>query len=400
MLPFARMVKYANIAPGPEPIEFSNVLQQHYTNCMYLHSPTNTLYGYGSNNFYQFGLGNSAAVASFTVLATRCAAFWLGVQGSLMIDLDNKIYYTGSVAAFSDYGDATPVNGYLRTWTDVTASFNKIGVMANMIKSVYIGESTRILLTDGRVIACGRNTNGECGSGNQNSIPTLTVMTNMGEVIDMACSLQGTHYIKSNKQAWFCGKDNFGESGCGGSSVVYLNKFVISNVEHISTTYDVTWWFITGGSVYYSGVNSTGQAGNGTTTSVNQLTPIRNTSVTVDVSKYSTFICPSNMGNASIGAPMAQYAPYVRSSGANSYGQEGNGTNTLVRTWNIFNLNAISGGYDNVLMASKDWSRTIIITKDYKLYACGGWNGNGGRLPDGTYSITTLTLMPTQLWQQ
>ncbi|AXC38974.1 UNVERIFIED_ORG: hypothetical protein [Escherichia phage CMSTMSU] len=38
----------------------------------------------------------------------------------------------------------------------------------------------------------------------------------------MACSLQGTHYLKTNKEAWFCGKDNFGESGAGTSSYVLL----------------------------------------------------------------------------------------------------------------------------------------------------------------------------------
>ncbi|AXC38973.1 UNVERIFIED_ORG: hypothetical protein [Escherichia phage CMSTMSU] len=156
MLPFARMVKYGNKQPIPEPVEFTDVLQQHYTNAMYLHKPTNTLYGYGGNNLSQLGLGNQSTVSTFTVLATHCAAFWLGVHGSLMIDLDNRIYFTGNTVAFPDYGDATPVNGYFRTWTDVTAAFDKINVHANLIKSVHIGESTRILLHDGRVVVCGK----------------------------------------------------------------------------------------------------------------------------------------------------------------------------------------------------------------------------------------------------
>ncbi|WP_334274939.1 hypothetical protein [Escherichia coli] len=398
MLPFGRMIKYGNIAPGPSPVAFSDVLQQHYTNCMYLHTPTNTLYGYGNNNLCQLGVGNQSIVSTFTVLARGCAAFWLGVHGSLMIDLDNRIYYTGSGAAFPDYGDATLVNGFMTQWTDVTVAFNKIGVIANMIKSVHIGESTRILLTDGRVIACGKNTYGECGSGNTNAIPTLTVMTDMGEVSQLACSLQGTHYLKTNKDAWFCGKDNVGASGCGAAGVVHLNKLVTSNVEYISATYDITWWFIRGGYVYYSGSNSFAQAGNGTFSSTNQLRPTRNldlASIVVD----DNFVCPSNMGNSSIGTPMAKYDPNIRSGGVNTYGQEGTGNNNIVTKWNTFNISAITGGFDNILMASKDWCRTIIITKDYKVYACGGFNGSGGILPDGTYAIKTLTLMPTQQWQ-
>lgn len=396
MLPFARMVKYGNKLPIPDPVEFTDVLQQHYTNAMYLHKPTNTLYGYGGNNLSQLGLGNQSTVSTFTVLATHCAAFWLGVHGSLMIDLDNRIYFTGNTVAFPDYGDATPVNGYFRTWTDVTAAFNKINVHANLIKSVHIGESTRILLHDGRVVVCGKNANAECGTGNQNSIPVLTVVTGMGEVSQLACSLQGTHYLKTNKEAWFCGKDNFGESGGGTSSYVFTNKLIRSNVDYISATYDVTWWF-TAGRVYWSGRNNSGQAGNGTTSTTNQLTTVQNSQVIVNIS--DGFLCPSNMGNSTIGAPMAQYPSYVRSAGINTYGQEGTGNTTIITSWGAFSLNAIQGGYDNVLMASKDWSRTIIITKDYKLYACGGFNGSGGNLPDGTSVIKTLTLMPTQLWQ-
>ncbi|WEM33565.1 GTPase regulator [Escherichia phage EJP2] len=396
MLPFARIMTYGNTIAPPDPVEFTDVLQQQYTNAMYLHKPTNTLYGYGSNNLGQLGLGNRSTVSTFTVLAMHCAAFWVGVHGSLMIDLDNRIYYTGSIGAFPDYGAATPVNGYFLTWTDVTASFDKINVHANLIKSVHIGESTRILLHDGRVIACGNNTNAECGSGNKNAIPVLTVMTNMGEVSQLACSLQGTHYLKTNKEAWFCGKDNFGESGGGTSSFVYTNKLIRTNVDYISATYDVTWWF-TAGSVYWSGYNNTGQAGNGTTSSTNQLTPVKNSQVTVNIS--DAFLCPSSMGNASIGTPMAQYPSYVRSGGVNSYGQQGTGNTTLVNSWALFKLTAIPGGYDNVLMASKDWSRTLIVTKDYKLYACGGFNGSGGNLPNGASVVTTLTLMPTQLWQ-
>lgn len=393
MIPFARVLKYGNTVEPPEPIEFDEVLQQQYTNTMYLHKPTNTLYGYGTNNYYQLGLKVNTTITTFSVSATNCAAFWVGVQGSMMIDTDHKIYYTGAQAVFPQAGTA---GGYIVGWTDVTAYFDMIGVTANMIKGVYIGESTRILLKDGRVLACGRNTNAECGSGNSNAIPTLQVMTTMGEVIHMACTLQGTHYIKSNKQAWFCGRDNSGESGGGGSAQIYTNKFIIANVDFISTTYDVCWWFVAG-RIYWAGRNNTGQAGNGATTIVITNTPTLNS--VVSLALPSDFHCPSAMGNASIGTPIATYPSLVRSGGANAYGQQGTGNTGTVLTWATFNINSIQGGYSNILMATKDWCRTIIITKDYKLYACGGFNGGGGNLPNGAYAVTTLTLMPTQLWQ-
>lgn len=396
MIPFARIIKYANEAVVPEPVSFDEVLQQQYSNVMYLHKPTNKLYGYGSNNYYQLGLNVNTVVSSFTLCAENCAAYWLGVQGSLMIDTMNKIYFSGAVFTFPQSGSS----GYTNGWVDVTASFDAIGVQAAMIKGAYLGESTRILLHDGRVLICGRNNYAECGTGTVGTIPTLRVGTGFGsDVTQLACTLTGTHYLKTNKQAWFVGRNNSGESGAGvaDGTIVAAAKFITTAVDYISTTYDVCWWF-KNNTVYWSGRNNTGQAGNGTTSATSVNTPTLNSTLSVSIN-LETFQSPSAMGNSSIGTPIAKYPSLVRTGGVNTYGQQGTGNTAVVPTWATLNINVVQGGYNNILMVTKDWCRTIIITKDYKLYACGGFNGGGGNLPNGANTVTTLTLMPNMPWQ-
>ena len=70
MLPFGRMFDYGNIKPVPEPEEFDEVLQQQYYNTLYLHKPTNTLYGYGLNSNKQLSL--LIVPTEFMVLSTDC----------------------------------------------------------------------------------------------------------------------------------------------------------------------------------------------------------------------------------------------------------------------------------------------------------------------------------------
>lgn len=395
MLPFVRMLEYGNIKPVPEPIEFYEVLQQQYYNTLYLHKPTNTLYGYGLNINNQLGLTNTNAVNQFTVLSTACEKFWTGVFGTLLIDISGSIYYAGSNIAFPQISGTQTVY-----WQNVTTYFNALGITSDMIKSVHIGASTRVLLNDGRVACCGNNAYAECGTGVLGPINTLQIVPQFGtDVQFMACSVYGTHYINADKKSYFVGENSNGTSGTGNAnnSNIGAHTLTNTNVSHISANFTTTWWFMENGDVYWCGMNNTGQAGNDSFASGYTLLPQKNSVIsgTIDI---QSLMSPSSLTVQDIGAPIAKYPSYVRNCGINECGQLGLGTTTqFERSWNAMNINVL-GTYNNILVVSKDARSSSILTNDYKLYCCGGMNSNGQRLPDGSYFTMTLKLMENMPW--
>ncbi|MED6562316.1 hypothetical protein VWH05_05875 [Escherichia coli O157] len=394
MLPFGRMFDYGNIKPVPEPEEFDEVLQQQYYNTLYLHKPTNTLYGYGLNSNKQLSL--LIVPTEFMVLSTDCKKYWTGVFGTLMVSLSNKIYYCGSRIAFPQATTASNTDG----WKYVTEYFDALGVVGDDIKSVYIGASTRVLLNDGRVMCCGNNAYAECGTGVTGAINTLQFVPQFGtDVKSMYCSTYGTHYINSRNESYFVGENTNGTSGTGtaNDSIVAAHTLTARNVKHISTNYNTTWWFFENGDIYWCGLNNMGQAGNNSVTSGYTLLAVKNTvlSGTIDL---PTLKSPSSLSTGYVGAPIASYSSRIRNGGINDLGQLGLGTITpFERSWIDMNISII-GTYDDVLTISKDIRSSMILTKDYKLYACGGYNSNGQSLPDGSYVTSTLKLMANMPW--
>lgn len=380
MLPFARMLEYGNVRP---PLTtFDRPLQTQYTNVTVLKD--NTLYGYGNNNYGQLGVGDSVSKPSFITCKTGVWKYWLGVLGSLLIGTDLNIYYSGSNVSFPQIGSN------VTTWTNVTSYFNAIGITAADIEDCYIGESTRILLNTGQYVYCGRNNYGECGNGTSGTpVSTLTIHPTLTGISKLRGAFDGTHFVTSSGSALFCGRNFYGEGGIGSTSMVPTpTTSVSSGVLDISTNNSTTWWFYTNGQIWWAGSNSLGQAGIGSTSPSSVSIPNRNTTIT-----YSTtgFQSPSNLTNTGIGSPIFSSSSSVRHSGTNTYGQIGNGTLTTPVT-TVYSVPLTSmGTWDNVAYVSKDWCRSFILTKDWKLYAAGGNTAAAGAaLPDGTGNKSTF----------
>lgn len=220
-----------------------------------------------------------------------------------------------------------------------------------------------------------------------------------GDVQSMMCSIYGTHYIRSDGNAYFVGRDNFGESGTssGTSGSNILNHtLVMSNVNHINARYQNTWWFLKTGEVYWSGRNNEGQAGNGTTSVVSVDKPTLNTLLIIPLVS-GTFICPSSLTNSGGTAPICIFPSEIRNGGVNDNGQIGNNTTTLASSWVTMSMDNV-GTYDDIKCVSKDTYSSMVVTTDNKLYACGGRNSSGYRLPNGAINIKTLSLMANMPW--
>ena len=386
MLPFGRMLSYGNIAPVPV-IDFKKNLQLEYNNVMYL-SEHGDLYGYGWNNFGQLGLGDNTSRTSFVVLHTDVIAYWTGVHGAFLITSTGRIKFSGTTTAFPQIGNS------VLSWVDVTDIFGALNIKHTDIKEISISESVRVLLHDGRLFACGRNYYGECGNGTNQTISTLSEMP-INSIDSIFCSYFGTHMLKGS-DAYFFGTTSNGTGGTGDAigTIILTPKLTLSNVGHISALYDITWWF-SNGRVYWSGLNTQYQAGNGSSTSTPAISPTLNPAVGINVSDYDTLQAPSSIGNSSIGSPIVSYTNYVRLSGRNDYGQCGNGSTAYVPNLYLMPISVL-GTWDNVKYVYRSNSISAIITKDGKLYMCGGYGVTP--LPDGTTSVKALKLMANMPW--
>lgn len=386
MIPFARIVKYGNEAEPLPVYNFDRPVQSSYTTSMILID--NVLYGYGTNTYGQLGIGANTAQSTYVLCHSNVAKYYLGTSGTILIGRDKRIYWAGRNTAFPEVG-----NQY--GWYDVTSLLSTVNVTYDNIKDVQIGESVRILTTDGRFIYTGRNGYAECGVP-AGVISTLTVstLTGINSIIGM---INGTHFIMNNGNAYYCGASVNGEGGSN-NSTVQPPALVTTGVKAIGNAYTSSQWIKTDGTVYYSGFGGAGALASGNTTSVKALT--KNTTLAViDVS--DDVIITNDLGNNNSTPIMLRSTvdgvETLRIVGGNPYGNIGNGTKTNALRYYTIPLTAM-GGISNIKGFSTAYFASFILTKDNKLYATGGATNAAQGLPNGTNGITTWTLMANMPW--
>ncbi len=384
MLPFA-IISNTNILPEPE--KFDRPIQAQYRNFMVLIG--DSLYGMGSNNYGQLGTGNTTAQLSLTLCKTGVKKFFLGTSGTIIVGLDDKIYWAGRNTCF-------PQAGTKLSWFDVTSLFASVQVNSNNLYDCQIGESIRIITTDGRFIYTGRNGYGECGVSTT-PVDTLSV-SEVSNIFKISATIDCTHLISSDGTAYFCGLNAYGESGLNHKDKITSITYVTSNVKEISTSYNSTQWFKNDGTVWCSGYNLYGQLANGNNTSIQIIT--LNTSIpTLDTS--FPIIVTNDLGNASgVGPMLLSNNSSLRHSGINSVGNIGRGNIGGPAQTTLYTLSLTEiGGYDNIKGIAKHAYGTFVLTSDNRLFACGG-NSESifGILPNGGSKVSTMTLMEGMPW--
>lgn len=385
MIPFARIVQYGNRLPVSEVEKI--LIQAQYTNVMI--QVGSNLYGYGVNNVGQLGVGSSTYVPTMRLLKSDVDRYYLGALGTIIIGTDSKIYFAGSFQLFPQAGSRT-------SWFDVSSIFLAVGLTAENIRTIELAESMRILSTDGRMFYTGRNDYSECGVLDK-PINTLTLST-VSDIAKIRGSINGTHIILNNGNALYCGLNSQGEAGLGDTIRRSTPTLVTTDVHEVCAMYQATQWYKNDGTTYYSGYGSYGQLSTPLNTSVRSIT--LNTSISAfDFSNY--FFVSSDKGNASGVGPIIMDAgnSLVKQSGINSNGRIGRGDVGGSSQLTLYSIPLdILGGYDNVKAVFNYIYATFILTKDDKLYACGGNTLNGTLLPDGSSNVPSLKFMDNMPW--
>ena len=185
-----------------------------------------TLWGCGSNNYGQLGLGDGNNRTTFTEITTNTddiKSVCCGGYYTFMLKNDDTLWSTG-YNGFGELGLGSSGNKY--TFTQVTTN-------ADDIKSVHCGNHhTFILKNDGTLWGCG---SGEgLGSGGSKSTFTETT-TNVDDIKEIYCNRYYTVILKNDGTLWSCGDNSYGQLGLGDSTGRAIFTQVTTNGNNIKS---------------------------------------------------------------------------------------------------------------------------------------------------------------------
>ena len=255
--------------------------------------------GAGTNGV--LGLGDVASRTLFTKVTTNInndvKQVACGRYHSIILKKDGSLWTCGQ-NSFGQLGLGTKDSNAHTTFQQVTTNIN------NDVKKIACGYGTHtvILKNDGSVWVCGDNQYGQLGLGVANTtvITTFTkVTTNINnDVKDVYCGFNYTFILKNDGSIWSCGGNAYGQLGLGNTTTKTTFTKVTTNVNNdvkqIACGDYHTIILKNDGSVWGTGVNSSGMLGLGNTSTINKFTKAT-TNVNNDVkyvacSGYSTHI--------------------------------------------------------------------------------------------------------------
>lgn len=213
MLPFARMVKYANTAPVYEPDVIKIQAPSAFiNNTLMLLYKNGDLWGIGGNNAGIFGLGDTTTQNNWVLLMQNVKNFWCtrNASFSLVQTNDNKFYYAGWDIWT---GTSSPVQS--TTFVECTSYFSSIDI--DNIKEIYPNARNMFVLTNSGILyAIGDNSTYELGTTSEMLTSLTQVNINVKKVSSFFNS--PTWIIKNDNTAWRCGKTTSGTLLTGAAS--------------------------------------------------------------------------------------------------------------------------------------------------------------------------------------
>ncbi len=305
-------------------------------------SPVETLWGSGANGIGQIGIGTNVYVTSFTKLNTTNwsnkspKSVSCGFAHTIVFMTDGTIFGTGN---------AGPI-GSSQHRNILTQMPNTTG--KTPVQVISGAGHTVVLMTDGTIYAVGDNANGQLGNGTTTGANTLTLMTNnTGRIpIRISAGEYQTVVLMADYSIYVTGGNFYGQLGIGtngtGTNVTTLTLVNNTNwsgkvPRSISCGHTHMIVLMTDGTIFGTGLNSSGELGNGNNTNRNTLGLISNTTT-------KTIRTVSCAGNHTI---FLMTDNTVWGTGYNGEGTLGDGTttnrNTLTQltsssTYNIFQL--------------------------------------------------------------
>eukprot|EP01080_Neovahlkampfia_damariscottae_P005532 gene5532-9349_t len=251
-----------------------------------------------------------------------------------LIANSNKIYAVGS----NIYGQCGRVfsDVYLEDYLEIS------GVSGN---NVAAGEfHSLVVLTNGSVMAFGRNNKGQLGLGTSGSISTPTVIPGLENITEIAAGRSHSLFLSNNSELYVTGDNQFGQLGDGtftDKNLPTLLSPIIPGITGIEA-FDHT-VLVTATKVYSFGLNTYGQLGNGQTKNLN--TPY----------EISSIPRPRNISVGFGFTLVSTYKTQVYRFGSNDQGQLGLNFATNLTTptlWpGVLGVVSITTGYEHTILA-------------------------------------------------
>jgi alpha-tubulin suppressor-like RCC1 family protein len=244
------------------------------------------LYGCGSNNYGQLGLGDTTNRFEFVrsainveLVETSGVATYIKSDGLLLSTGLNKYGQLG----LGDTKDRTE-------FTPVPMSSSKIIQIASGYDFVFL------LTSDNKTYSCGSNANRALGINNDNTTFLSTFTEISVNVKQVACGDNHAMILKTSGEICTCGSNSYSPLGLGKTSG-YVNIFTsvpnVTSVEYIACGGKTSFFIKSDGSLWSCGNNRKGQLGlpiSEYPTEVNTFTQVQNPNLT----NIKELICGEN----------------------------------------------------------------------------------------------------------
>lgn len=374
MIPFARIVKYGNIAFKNKIVKMDNNVA---AGVMLLTSDGD-LYGFGLNTAYQLGLGHNNNVTTITLLYQNVKNFWTAGGDSVLQTNDNKFYAAG-VGNIID-----SANTSRQSWTDITYVFGAVDI--SDIKKVDIKANCLAVLTNSGNLYCA-GYNGYMAYNPTSTVRFANLTLIRSDIVDIKGNYNlGLFTLRTDGKIYGGGYNTSGQMGSSSASdsqppttIIYgTNQWTYDNLDCLYTFRTGTFLnntkLVTGtdSSTEKMRVSGTGANGSlaGPTGKVTGFTNTWGSANTLLASEIVTGYDSS--GNTT--SPILKTANGLWVSGNNTNGQLGIGSsnNQVLYTRNTA-LDSIVADYSKLTIVNSSFYCTYIVY-DNKLYGTGALN--------------------------
>lgn len=305
----------------------------------------NVLYGCGSNEYGQLGLGyRGKRVSAFKEIASNVKDFFLGSDTLTVLKNDGTVWATGTFITTNLMGSNYIANGCFQC---VAQDVKEFALSTNY--SDFVG----IIKNDNSLWATSTNKYGQLGLGHKNASEGFV---KIADNVKKAYMYLSTIYLDNNNTLWGCGHNGYGQLGLGHKNNLSTITKITDNVEEFyvdNTCHKLLIKKYNDDNYYICGDNSLGSLGIGNTVS------------------QSSFV-KTNITNAKhicFRSPTALF--YIDNNdvlwgcGFNEDGVLGIGSNSKI-------FNTFQKIYENVKEVDSIGGLLIVITNDNKILMSGG----------------------------
>ena len=287
--------------------------------------------------------------------------------------------------------------------TPITSTVNNFHL--NKIVSVVAGDNHTLFLTDtGKVWACGKNSDGQLGLGDNvdRNIPTeitsaIAPLFYPNKIVYIAAGNSHTIFLTDEGKVWVCGKNSEGQLGLGDNTsrniptalISPSENFYLNKIVSVACGFSHNVFLTDTGQIWVCGDNSEGQLGLGDNfprnipiniLTISELFPYYKI-ISIACGKYHTVLLSDTR--------------VVWTFGKNSNGQLGNNSTTPYIPVAITSAIAPAFYTNKIISIIAGDNHTAFMSDNGKIWMCG--NNLYGQLALGNSGIGTDRYTPTEL---